>query len=1433
MLQRLYAALSTGPAINCRPHQSRQRVDLAALARLDGSMTPEAIVKELLSGTRSVKIVPKLVPVAVSAESSDELLEGEETPESPEDRALAEQQSLLRRLRNIAEDARAFEQDTGAHALHVGFPLLHLPPGQRAAPTRSGATKRILAPVAFIPVTLTVKVGRSQSVLIEAAGEGADLVQPNTALLAWIEQQTQVRFKDLFQDDEGKEPWREVDELVAQVAKALELAPPPPIEGQPIGPTPRSDEDDARSAGIVMSAVLGLYPLSNQSLLRDVEAMSEGDALTGPVESFLRADASLAVTAPSGGTTAVRDPLSLSRVFSEERFVTDADPCQARAVRLARTTRGLVIHGPPGTGKSQTIANIIGDHLARGERVLFVCDKRTALDVVHQRIAHIGLGQLCAVVHDAQRDQRDLYMGIRDQLDALSEAKTDPASVVELEKVDRELDSLHAELTRFERALHGSEPSFHGLAGRWLELEVTEELAPLARPLEQPPLAELSRHERAIREVLDRSLKETLPSNPWRDALAIELGAYLARPLPDWKGDLAALAEAARRCDDTGGAILPFGPGDVVAQGTARSALWAALQSLRGAVEPDSIARWARALGAERARAGERIGALATHLEVLERGPLDAELAAIHRSASVPLAQVIRDVLKLMNYVAVAPRWWSFLAFEKKKDATQVLARFGLPLDVAGAERVLRFLEGVRARALATELHRDLASVAAPEGGGEVADDLLRASIAGHRKLLETLAKLEKDPSLSTIARPLLERLGKPGELDAVLAGLAAAEPRARAIAAVEERAAACALFASSFRSKLSSSARAGEPVATLADSLVASLGSVEGILRLKTALATLPAELGARVVDLAAKRASPDEGARIVERALVAAEMGRRLQTQPALAALDADSIRTAFERFRALEDRKRGLVRAAILTRWTIKQKDRLLAATGSRLNSAGAELKRRLMLRGERALKVRPMIAAGANAEGGDPLFDARPVWMASPHTVAQIFPRAPIFDVLVFDEASQCRLEEALPVLMRAKRVVIAGDPKQLPPTRFFESAVAQSANTDADLESEQGLFEEQQSEIEDLLGAALNLEVEQSYLDVHYRSRNADLIAFSNESFYDSRLQPIPGHPSRRAVLPPLRLIPVGGVYEKRTNPAEARKVVEIVRDLLGRAKPPSIGIACMNVTQRDAIREALDEAAATDAAFAAKLAEARVRTGAGSFEGLFVKNLENVQGDERDHMIVSTTYGPDAKGRFYRRFGPLGASGGGRRLNVLVTRARDEVHLVTSIPADAYRGLEPVETGRTPNGGWLLFAYLKHAEELAAGYVKEAERLQLARVAAEPRVTENATPSPSVFARSLARELAKRGQSSQVHWGNAGFCVDVALAHPTRADDVTVGILCDSARFERTRDKIEWDMFRTRILEQQGWRLVRVWTPRFFRDPQGALARIVEEAGKT
>jgi hypothetical protein len=1546
MLDRLMAGMMSGPNMNCRPNRSRQRVDLTQLAKLK-DVSPDELLKTLLGEEKSGKVVARVkMPKKRAAE------EGEP---SESEKAWLDQSALLSKLRVIADDARTYENDTGVHALSVGFPLLSLPPGSFGNGSKS-STKRILAPVAFIPVTLSVKGGATPSVEIACREQGIDRVVPNVALLSWIEQQTgKPAGEGLFDDEEGTHPWREIAALVKHVAEAMKIEAPdlpgepkpavaedPTRSGRPEGaplpasipvgdvdtsdlgampvhgdessssgrpegapvevPAPMEEQkvrmggtpmllkaDDSAQPAILLAAVLGLFPAAHQGLLRDTQAMIDDQAApSGPIQSFLTSG--IDFDAPAAPVTGQAPVEKTARKIAEQKLAADADPCQARAVALARTAAGLVVHGPPGTGKSQTITNIIADHLARGQRVLLVCEKRTALDVVADRLEHMGLGKLCGIVHDPQRDQRELYKSIHEQLAELPEAKTHPRAEAELAKVDEELQQLHDELSGYHQSLmdggaDGS-PAFHELMGQWVSSGILQGAQSPVRIDDKYvagiSLAELEKNRAALAELFDRAAKVGYCKNPWTRCAGISLADFLARPMVQARTAMSRIVSAAELADAAADPrIVPFNDRVPVQQQAAARAELAG--SLTEAIPP-AIAAGLTPMAAWDVAAvrklRQQIAAAAGDVAVFRAGPIDAGLA---RFVEPGMALHIRqDVSAIEQYLAVARKWWAFLAFGAKSHAAAVLKKFGLPLSIADAERVKAFLQAMGARWALSSVMRETSLAA---------DDRIERYLVGAEKWLPVLEKIGSDPALdgvgSALAKvqftpSLIAGGGSPGPardtrstavetgasapgyerdgqrdgqhvapVEEFLEGLRLSAARAEAIIRLEEALHASSLLAEEWLLNFSASLRAGKFAHDTASALSDHLDDVEGVLRVRAGRAALPTGLGPMADQVLSQLSSAEDALASLSQKVLSNEITRRLRENPALQAIDGHRIEAQFDRFRELELRKKQLVRDAILHHWTSKQQERLLAGTGSRLNTAGADLRRRMTSRGENAKRLRQVVAMGANIDGGDPLFDLCPVWMASPETVAQIFPRTPLFDVVVFDEASQCRLEEALPVLTRGKRVVIAGDPNQLPPTRFFESGLVQSE--DDDPQNEQELFESQQGEIEDLLAAALNLSIQQCYLDVHYRSRNADLIEFSNRNFYGSRLQAIPGHPANRAKFSPLTLYRADGVYAKRRNEAEAERVVAIVHDLLKRAEPPSIGIACLNLPQRDLIVEKLDELAAEDGDFGKRLAAARQRKGQGSFEGLFVKNLENVQGDERDDIIISTTYGPDGNGKFYRRFGPVGMAGGGRRLNVLVTRARREVHLVTSIPAEAYRSLPEVPSGQSATGAWLLFAYLKYAEELASLYQgasgeggneeggnaqrstlnaqrsSEAGSTQSRRTMDNGQGTVNVLPSrsPSLFAQGLAKSLQ---EGADVHWGNDGFTVDLAMHHPNRPGDVTIGVLCDGCRYAGAEDAVEWDIFRTGVLAGQGWKLQRIWTPHFFRDPQGDVARIEKAA---
>jgi hypothetical protein len=1469
LLERLMAGLLNGPGLNCRPHNSRQRIDLTALGRLD-DLEPAKILAELLGSSRKVRIaarVPQprnLDPVEAANPPPDDAYGNGHDNNAAQDqveRALKpwrDQQSVLSKLRTITEDARTYEQDTGVNVLSIGFPLLQLPPGALGA--RAGTGRKVLAPVAFIPVNVTLKRGVASSIELRCHGEGVDLVTPNVALLAWLQQQLKSpRDADLFADAEGENPWGEIATIVRYVAGALEIdlpdffkqlpcpasgkvaspgadaTPSDPPPSLPLIPAPRAGDEQAKPQ-ILLSAVLGLYPLANQGLIEDMEALAGGERVSGPIESFIKLG--VALDAPPPEPTADSDtPVSKQRRdFADERLVSDADPCQARAVRHARQSRGLVVHGPPGTGKSQTIANVIGDHLARGQRVLLVCDKRTALDVVYYRLRALGLGELCAVVHDPQRDQRDFYKAVRAQLDELVEASLKPGADRKLELADRELAQLHASLTAHWSALHergpGGEVPLHELVGRWLTL------ADSPAPLNSTQLAQMSYDEfctrtTGLKELFTRAISVEYPSNPWTGKVATPLSEFLQRSMADVRARVARGAGLAQTADETiHPSIPPFIEGDLAAQARERETLAGDLERVTSTTDPSIRKRWADQDVSAVQRARQRLNESASLIDDLRVKPLDAELSAALDPAATTGA-LNQQIADLGAYEEIAGKWLSFLHGSKKKAAAVVLRPYGLILSPDGAARVKHFLITARQRLALTQLLRALSGDAAA-APARLHDDELQRLLADHSAVLTLIGNVDDSPQLAPLRPRLQQALVDPAAVQELIEGLQRSPARATAISALLDCIRDADLLRPESQKKLTASALAGKPLAGVLVPMSERIDTLENVIRVGQALHEQPPAMKASVKALAKAGLDSDQAIDALRKAVLAGEIGRRLHDHPHLQTEDDQHLQASFDRYRELERAKRTFVRDSILHRWRCAQKGRLLVGTGSKLNTLGAKFRGRFVLQGERAMRLRKVIELGRSEPGGDPLCDLRPVWMASPETVAQLFPRQPLFDVVIFDEASQCRLEEALPVLTRAHRLVVAGDQKQLPPTRFFESAVV--ASDQQDVETDQEFFEAQQGQTEDLLSAALNLSIEQAYLDVHYRSRNADLIEFSNDNFYGSRLQPIPAHPSHRARFAPLRIDRIDGIYEKGRNPSEAARIVQIVRDLLKIAQPPSIGIACFNLNQRNLIVEKLDELAAEDHEFAQRLAAARIRQGAGSFEGLFVKNLENVQGDERDHIIISTTYGPAPDGKFRRQFGPLGSAGGGRRLNVLVTRARQEVHLVTSIPTEAYRSLPPVPPGQVPTGGWLLFRYLQYAEEIARQY-EEAHRI-LSQAQADEHASVEVRPTRhaaafSQFSVAMARRLCDGNNiGSQVHWGNDGFMVDLALQHPHRAEDVTIGVLCDSTRYDKAADPVEWDLFRTAIHESQGWTLHRLWTPHFFRDPEtvtGAVCKAVEQ----
>jgi len=420
--------------------------------------------------------------------------------------------------------------------------------------------------------------------------------------------------------------------------------------------------------------------------------------------------------------------------------------------------------------------------------------------------------------------------------------------------------------------------------------------------------------------------------------------------------------------------------------------------------------------------------------------------------------------------------------------------------------------------------------------------------------------------------------------------------------------------------------------------------------------------------------------------------------------------------------------------------------------------------------------------------------KPCFMMSPMSVAQHLPGGGLhFDIVIMDEASQLRPEDALGAIARGRQVVVVGDPQQLPPTSFFEKVEADAVSDDEE--------EDDTRALESILDLAMASFRPVRRLKWHYRSEHPSLIAFSNHEFYsDDPLiifpSPFTSHPDRG-----VRLVEVDGTYSDRRNDAEASAIVEEAAELMRRRPDVSLGIVALNQPQRELLEAKLDALFAADPA-----AEAYRQRRTRSLEPLFVKNLENVQGDERDVIFISTVYGRNEEGALFQRFGPINSATGHRRLNVLFTRAKRQVVIFSSLrPGD----IRVEETTR--RGVRVLRAYLEFAKSGAL---------------TQPEFTSREPDSD--FERWFISRLGREGFEVVPQLGVAGFFLDVAVRHPDEPGSFILGVECDGRTYHSSRSARDRDRLRQKILEDRGWQLHRVWSTDWFRNPEYEFKRLID-----
>tara|TARA_R110000868_G_scaffold402613_1_gene679027 strand:- start:233 stop:1549 length:1317 start_codon:yes stop_codon:yes gene_type:complete len=424
-------------------------------------------------------------------------------------------------------------------------------------------------------------------------------------------------------------------------------------------------------------------------------------------------------------------------------------------------------------------------------------------------------------------------------------------------------------------------------------------------------------------------------------------------------------------------------------------------------------------------------------------------------------------------------------------------------------------------------------------------------------------------------------------------------------------------------------------------------------------------------------------------------------------------------------------------------------------------------------------------------------------------------AGLFDLVIFDEASQVRVEDAVPSIYRAKSVVVVGDPKQMPPTNFFSAVEYIEDDDDAD--------EDNPELTQSILDLAAQIYPPQM-LEWHYRSRAESLIAFSNRAFYGGKLIAAPNpHFLTEGEAMKMHIVERAYFNQKAGNQEEAECLVSRLAELLSNDPSKSYGIITMGQSQKAAIEAAIENRIKRDNQFKAAVEKAfsYSDTDTDTDTELFVKNLENVQGDERDVILLSVGYAPSSpKKKLYMNFGPLSKLGGGRRLNVAITRAKQRIEIFCSFEPSL---IQTDEAAFAKNPDMVMFGrYLKYAQ---AVYNKQDDTVEkvLNSFGVSGAIT---TRKSSGFSQVVKLRLEELGYTVSSEIGSNGFYVDLGIHHPVIPTNYMVGIECDGAIFHSLPYARDRDKLRQELLESRGWKILRVWSQDWSRDWKKEIARL-------
>ncbi|QNH62161.1 DUF3320 domain-containing protein [Hymenobacter sediminicola] len=1121
------------------------------------------------------------------------------------------------------------------------------------------------------------------------------------------------------------------------------------------------------------SIALGFFSFGKFMLYRDLDPAlwpAENPLLDHPaIAALLGTDNGFQDAPPTISDTAFLDTESPAHTLHQ---VLDADSSQLLALLAVHEGRNLVIQGPPGTGKSQTIANLLAEAIGAGKKVLFVAEKMAALEVVKRRLDNLGIGVACLELHSHKANKKALHDELKQTL-----SLGRPAMAALVEDQVAQLPRYRAALNDYALAVNAplghSRRTAQQVVGELARLNEVRGTVELPR-LVIPDLSEWTDADAAHAETLAARVQATLQKvgRPkdllfWGSELTVLLPAeqeLLAKRLHEAQEAVAALQVAA----ETLAGQLGFQrvPSDRAAAEAllpaARHALLA--PNLKGASVADKA--WLEQ--------ASRIS------ELLEAGAAHTRLRQQHESMLLPEAWDHQLLLERAAFLSYGDKWWNFLSsdYRNAKKRLQSLWRVTLPAEVDSVVTTIDAIhETARYEQQLTEAGSQMSSLFGAAWQG------VRSEWPALTKTHDYLTRTHQRISRKELPAALLDYLARQPQLEILAPLLAALE------------------------TTLTRHRTALQTVADVLQLNAARRFGPDGRLQFQL-FATQLATLAAWAADLPALRLTTEWNN--VAAAVQADGLPELLllaeRWEPATRYLVAAVRQTwleflqklAYEQHPALRQFERA-GHEEIAARFRQADRDSLYHNRVRAMQQHFGQLPNQqaggqmLLLRNEFAKKTRHLPLRKLMQQAGRAVQAIKPVFMMSPLSVASYLPPGAVeFDLVVFDEASQVKPVEALGAIARGRQLVVVGDSKQLPPTSFFDSLTG--AGEEADEENVT-------ADIQSILELCKARQMPERMLRWHYRSLHQSLIAASNHLFYDDKLVvfPSPGGQEQLGLM--YHHLP-NTHYERgttRTNPQEAQAVAEAVLHHARTTPRLTLGVVAFSTAQRQVIQDALEK-------LRRQHPETEEFFNRHSHEPFFVKNLENVQGDERDVILISIGYGRTREGYLSMSFGPLNAEGGERRLNVLITRAKQRCEVFTNLTAD------DLDLSRTKAQGVVaLKTFLGFAQH---GRLNQNEE------------TDRAMESP--FEEAVHRALTARGYVVRPQIGSQGFYIDLAVVDPDQPGRYVLGIECDGAMYHSARSARDRDRLRQEVLENVGWRLHRIWSTDWFRNPAAETERAVQ-----